>query len=316
MLAQAKKKQGFTLIELLVVIAIIGILVALLLPAVQAAREAARRMSCGNNLKQMGLALHNYHDTYQAFPPAGLYPIGATGKDWSAQARLLPYIEQGNLQDLINWGLPYDQQGNVARMKVSVFLCPSEINNRMRSDPQPSDASFSHYPINYGINLGTWFIYNPTNRQAGNGLVCPNQPTSMASILDGTSNTLAFAEVKAFTPYFRDGGNPGGVGAPPPASPAAIAGMGGSFKTDSGHTEWVDARVHQTGVTATFAPGTLVPYVSGGKVFRCRFQFVSRRKFDLESNVRRRHLAQLPFRWRQHFPGRWLGAVRRENDRP
>jgi hypothetical protein len=83
-------------------------------------------------------------------------------------------------------------------------------------------------------------------------------------VIDGTTNTLAFAEVKAFTPYLRDGGNPAGLGVPPVTSPAAVAAMGGSFKADSGHTEWVDGRVHQTGVTTCFVPNTVVPYTNSG----------------------------------------------------
>lgn len=271
MLAQQSRKKGFTLVELLVVIAIIGILVALLLPAVQAAREAARRISCTNNLKQMGLALHNYHDTYSAFPPGGFYPYGATGDSWSVQARLLPFLEQANLQDLINWGLTYDDQGFVCGTKVPVYLCPSEVNRNTRSDPQPNDPNLQMAPISYGVNVGTWFVYDPNTRTGGDGLVYPNGQTNMASVLDGTSNTLAFAEVKTWNPYLRDSANPGALGAAPPAFPAAVAGLGGSFKTNSGHTEWVDGRVHQTGFTATFTPGTLVPYNVSGKVFDIDF---------------------------------------------
>src|SRR5512134_2021324 len=95
----ASPRGGFTIVELLVVIAIIGVLIALLLPAVQAAREAARRTQCKNNLKQLGLALHNYHDVYTVFPPGGTYRAAAVQPaGWSIQARLLPYIEQANLQ--------------------------------------------------------------------------------------------------------------------------------------------------------------------------------------------------------------------------
>src|SRR4026208_1779818 len=98
------KRRGFTLIELLVVIAIISVLIALLLPAVQQAREAARRSQCKNNLKQIGLALHNYAGSFSASPPVSVLPAGKTSEPWSAQARLLPFIEQASLHSLIDWG--------------------------------------------------------------------------------------------------------------------------------------------------------------------------------------------------------------------
>ncbi|MFM7846060.1 MAG: DUF1559 domain-containing protein [Planctomycetota bacterium] len=268
---RGRQQAGFTLVELLVVIAIIGILVALLLPAVQAAREAARRNSCSNNLKQLGLALHNHHDTYRVFPLGGQYPVGSTGTSWSAQARLLPFMEQTNLQNLINWSLPYSAQGNVASTRVPVFLCPSEVNQRLRPDPQPSDPNFAHYPLNYAANFGTWMVFDPVNQQGGDGLLAPNYETNMASVLDGTSNTVAFAEVKAFQPYFRDGGNPNGLGVPMPLSPQQVTSWGGSFKPESGHTEWVDGHVHQTGFTATFPPNTRVPYVVNGRTLDVDF---------------------------------------------
>src|SRR5882672_7853666 len=120
--------RGFTLIELLVVIAIIGVLVALLLPAVQQAREAARRSQCKNNLKQIGLALHNYVDAFTSFPPVSVLPVGKTSEPWSAQARLLPFIEQTSLHSLIDWGASTEFTANpiVCATRVPIYLCPSE----------------------------------------------------------------------------------------------------------------------------------------------------------------------------------------------
>jgi prepilin-type N-terminal cleavage/methylation domain-containing protein/prepilin-type processing-associated H-X9-DG protein len=265
------RRDGFTLVELLVVIAIIGLLIGLLLPAVQAAREAARRMSCANNLRQIGIALHNYHDTFKVFPPAGLYRIGTSSDSFSVQARLLPFLEQENLQNLIDWSVPYGLQSQVAGTKVSTYICPSEINKQPRHDPKPHDPNFQYWVLNYGANMGVWMVFDPVRQLGGDGLIIPNQPTSMASVLDGTSNTVAFAEVKAWQPYLRDSGNPNGPGVPPPSSPSDVVLYGGSFKTNSGHTEWVDSRVHQTGFTALFPPQTVVPFTSGGTLFDVDF---------------------------------------------
>lgn len=268
---RSRSARAFTLVELLVVIAIIGILVGLLLPAVQAAREAARRMSCSNNLKQMGLALHNYHDTFGKFPPAGVYRTGVASVSWSPQARFLPQLEQANLQQLIDWNLDYNAQGRVARTRVPTYLCPSEPKDEPRPDPKPADPNYTHYPLNYAANLGEWFIFNPQTQQGGSGLFAPNGKLNMASVTDGTTNTLAFAEVKAWTPYLRDGGNPNTPNLASPTLPSVVAAYGGSFKADSGHTEWIDARVHQTGFTTTFAPNTLVAYTNGGKNYDIDF---------------------------------------------
>jgi prepilin-type N-terminal cleavage/methylation domain-containing protein len=258
------RRSAFTLVELLVVIAVIGILIGLLLPAVQAAREAARRMSCGNNVKQIGLALHVYHDAFRRLPPGGYYRRDGVSTTWSLQSRLLPFIEQGNLQNLIDWNRSYNEQGQVARVRVPVYLCPSEINDRVRPAPTPADPLFAHYPLSYGGNFGEWFVFSPVSQQGGSGLFYPNSQLSLASITDGASQTLAFAEVKAYTPYFRDGGNPSGLGYSAPTTAAAVLALGGSFQSQSGHTEWSDARIHQTGFTTTFPPNTKLLYVNGG----------------------------------------------------
>jgi prepilin-type N-terminal cleavage/methylation domain-containing protein/prepilin-type processing-associated H-X9-DG protein len=259
-------RTAFTLVELLVVIAIIGILVALLLPAVQAARAAARRMSCSSNLKQIGLAMHNYHDSNRQFPPSAILPRDATFDSWSPQARLLPFLEQEQLQDLINWNYSYKSQPEVTRTRVPIYLCPSEVGDRERPD-----GALTHYPLNYGMNLGTWFIYDPNQGHGGDGISHPNGAINFAALLDGTSHTIAFAEVKAWTPYFRDGGNPSAANMPIPSAPSQVVALGGSFKKNSGHTEWVDGRVHQSGVTGTFPPNTKVLFASGGKIYDVDF---------------------------------------------
>ncbi|GAB5406764.1 MAG: DUF1559 domain-containing protein [Aureliella sp.] len=259
-----RPRSAFTLVELLVVIAIIGILVGLLLPAVQAAREAARRMSCSNNVKQMGLALHNYHDAFRRFPAAGYYRSDQASPSWSLQARLLPQLEQTNLQNLIDWGLAYDLQSAVARTRVPVYICPSEVRDEPRPSPKATDPNFTHYPINYVGNCGEWFVYDPRSNAGGTGVFAPNGRTKMGSLTDGTSNTIAFSEVKAWTPYLRDSKSLTNSGAPTPSTPAEVVAMGGNFKTNSGHTEWVDGRVHQTGFTTVFTPNTRVLHVVDG----------------------------------------------------
>lgn len=266
-----RHRSAFTLVELLVVIAIIGILVSLLLPAVQAAREAARRMSCQNNLKQIGLALHNYHDTYRSLPPSGYYSRREPSTSWSVQARILPQIEQGNLQRLIDWRLSYREQGHVARTRVPTFICPSEINDVLRPSPKDHDPDFAYYPLNYGGNFGEWFIFNPANNRVGSGVFVPNIRQKFASVTDGLSNTLAFAEIKAFNPYLRDGLNPAGEGVASPTDPQQVVDLGGNFKQNSGHTEWVDSRIHQTGFTTTFTPNTKMLFEADGRSYDVDF---------------------------------------------
>lgn len=253
---------AFTLVELLVVIAIIGILIALLLPAVQAAREAARRSHCTNNLKQIGVGLHVFENTQRAFPSSF---GGSQGTDWSAQARILPYLEQVALHDSIDFNQPYSAAtlpdgSPLATFRVPTYLCPSEPNDEVRL----SSGNPVHYPLNYAMNLGTWFVYRPTNRQGGEGAFQPYRRLKPRDFVDGLSNTLAVAEVKTYTPYFRNAAHD-----PPtlPAVPSDVCTLGGDFKSSSGHTEWVDGRTHQTGFTTVFTPNTRVPCVQGGQEY-------------------------------------------------
>ncbi|XZE32383.1 DUF1559 domain-containing protein [Pirellulaceae bacterium SH501] len=258
-------RRAFTLVELLVVLAIIGILIGLLLPAVQAAREAARRMSCQNNLRQTGIALHNHESAQNGFPPLGDYNEFGNTVYWSLHARLLPYCEQSNLQSSIDFSKPISQQPSVAKIRVPYLICPSEPNDRER----PDGPSFIHYPLNYAANAGDWYIFQPPHDR-GTGVFVLNRWLKISEIRDGCSNTLGISEVKAFTAYLRDGGIPNAP-ALRPESPDQVSAMGGEFKSDSGHTEWVDARVHQTGFTTTFSPNTLVPHTQDGKTFDIDF---------------------------------------------
>jgi prepilin-type N-terminal cleavage/methylation domain-containing protein len=264
--ALSQSPLGFTLVELLVVIAIIGILVALLLPAIQAAREAARRMACQNNVKQIALAAHNFETAQKALPPALVY-LGSGDRrnsKWSAQARLLPYLEEENFESYIDYSSDYEvaeyHNGRLAAYRVSTYLCPSEERDIVRLD----GSTPIHYPLNYGLNRGVWRVFDPTARLAEEGAIQPNEGTKFRLITDGTSKTLLVAEVKAYTPYYRDQS----LNQPsPPAAAGEVCGLGGSFKSDSGHTEWVDGRVHQSGFTATFAPNTRVDCAASGQSY-------------------------------------------------
>ena len=282
--ATRSRPVGFTLIELLVVIGIIGLLIGLLLPAIQFAREAARRSQCSNNLRQIGVALANYQSAMGRFPPVTVVPTDRTFQPWSAQARLLPYLEEVNLANLIDWKQSPQFTGNplAAKTRVDVYLCPSEVNDRERPDPQSGDPNFTHYPLNYAANMGTWMVWDPNTRQGGGGSFSPNSNHRTASFRDGTSTTLAFAEVKTFSPHLRDSGNPPAFGIPIPSSPGVVVGYGGSL-VQTGHTEWVCGRTNHIGFTTVFTPNTLVNFLSAGTTYDV--DFISRREGGSMSQV-------------------------------
>ncbi len=195
-----RRRSAFTLIELLVVIAIIGVLIALLLPAVQAAREAARRAQCTNNLKQIGLALHNYASASQDSFPWNMAPGGADtdgGRGWSGQALMLPFMEQGSVFNSLNfsfglrWVLSFNNdtptgaydpiQSTGITTTIDAFLCPSDGGGVGRN--------------NYMASNGTNFDWHSRPQGAG-ALVRPTTagPSRIAAILDGTSSTVAYSE--------------------------------------------------------------------------------------------------------------------------
>ncbi len=257
-----RSRPAFTLIELLVVIAIIAVLIALLLPAVQSAREAARRAQCTNNLKQVGLALHNYLGVHNTFPPVVVLPRNRTTQPWSGLTRLLPHLEQTNLYNAINWGRDFEFTVNatLASTRVAAFMCPSEVKDEKRVTP-----TLVYYPNNYAFNQGTWFVYDPPSDQVGDGAFEPNRAFSAAGITDGLSNTLGMSEVKAYQPNYWDGGNPSTLGVAAPVTPADLgAFLGGTFDSN-GHTEWVEGDVHEVGFTTTFTPNARVMANVGGQ---------------------------------------------------
>lgn len=186
-MASRRRRAGFTLIELLVVIAIIAILIALLLPAVQQAREAARRTQCKNHLKQIGLAIHNYHDVYLCMPMAD---VDGTVNPVSAHARILPFMDQVPLYNEVNFNVPYDHANNsvVRNKELAVYRCPS--------DPTTLPASIGGRN-NYYWNAGSGIVMYATGtsgQPAPNGVIYHNSKIPFAKVTDGLSNTAAMSE--------------------------------------------------------------------------------------------------------------------------
>lgn len=249
------RRRGFTLVELLVVIAIIGILIALLLPAVQAAREAARRMQCQNNLKQMGLTLHNYHSALGSYPPLFIYDearvfgtgvYAANGPDptaWYTNAiwMLLPYMEGAQVANLYNKSkLWYDNLPQAAQSVIPTFYCPSNAHANQISDADPPGAYFKTLGlsigtifglIDYGFSKGvtdTW-CWNKTGGSiplTEKGMFGVNWVTKERDIRDGLSNTFAMGEA-AQGPQWRltlNPWTPAEQTTPPPAIAAQTYG--------------------------------------------------------------------------------------------
>jgi len=239
------RQRGFTLIELLVVIAIIGVLIALLLPAVQAAREAARRSQCVNNLKQIGLAIHNYHQANDSLPPAGevysneyaVYGWTPGPQNFSMNVRLLPFLEQTNAFNSVNFAVSaiwnvgnasvidgFSINFSIRATKIASYVCPSDTNEPGTGDPQIPNTSYHN---NCGLNRynTSWRSSGPSYYQGHDGGL--QQTRNFASITDGLSNTAMYSEyVKGRALMLTDGPHmtytiPGGVTTFPQGDPDA-----------------------------------------------------------------------------------------------
>jgi prepilin-type N-terminal cleavage/methylation domain-containing protein/prepilin-type processing-associated H-X9-DG protein len=260
--------RGFTLIELLVVIAIIAVLIALLLPAVQSAREAARRIQCTNNLKQIGLALHNYENANGALPPCYIEvfatPTSTTSyykSEWSVIARISPFLELGPTYSAINFTLTYDDPQNttVSSVSIAVLNCPSE----QQPVSLPDGHGNNEGTMSYGNLEGDWYVWwlsGPQNRSA----FSPNFSRRLAQFTDGLSNTMLFGETQISHYQLRKCGSNGGM---TPSSfpdtsqsPALIQSLAPPVCTETAaaHQKWANGKVFFNGLTTALTPNTKV----------------------------------------------------------
>jgi prepilin-type N-terminal cleavage/methylation domain-containing protein/prepilin-type processing-associated H-X9-DG protein len=274
---KVNSRRGFTLIELLVVIAIIAVLIGLLLPAVQAAREASRRIACVNNIKQLGLAVHQYVDTNGVLPPSmvlsGSGTTVAWSNGWSIQMRILPGLEQTATFNSMNFSIPFQNHENTTAtgQVIGAFLCPSEVNTQVKSHQTFGDVGIN----NYGWCMGDWFVWGSFSGPSPNrSALGPNQSRRWASFSDGLSPTLLLAEVKSYQVHLRDCGGLSLINDPNniPSSNADPLQVAPEYTTGNcgvnpgGHAEWVDGGVHHTGFTTAWPPNKRTPGGPGGSI--------------------------------------------------
>ena len=258
------RRRGFTLIELLVVIAIIAVLIALLLPAVQSAREAARRIQCVNNLKQLGLAVMNYESSNNALPPqqTGIW-VGTAQPtmytSWGVTARLAPYMEAGPMYNAMNFTLKYSDATNttVSYLQIKFLICPSEPNTN------PPDLTKPFGVSNYGWNEGDWYVFGGGGAPPNRAPFFVNTSRTFAAFTDGLSNTIFSAEVKANQPLYKSCATPAGISpASYPSVANSVAFIQANYtngcKADIGHVKWSIGSACYDGFTTALPPNSKV----------------------------------------------------------
>ena len=266
-------------------IAIIAVLIALLLPSVQAAREAARRMQCVNNLKQLGLAIHNYESTNGALPPQMVLSFtGAGAVSWKSTWKGLhlgsmPFLELGSLFNTINYTNKVSDASNATAIGVQIktFLCPSEVNQQAFVSTSATTGLTTTYGVsNYAWNVGTWYSFGGYASQTPTaGAIGSNLSRPFSSFTDGLSNSLLASEVKTYTASYHDcgtvpNGAPTGATAYPDvptvlasvyAAPTAgcKAATGPAGLPGGGHSHWSNGNSFYDGFTTALPPNTRSP---------------------------------------------------------
>lgn len=271
-----RRASGFTLIELMVVIAIIALLIGLLLPAVQAAREAARRVQCIGNMKQIGLAIHQYEQANGGFPPSAIVVNTSTpgvlwASDFGPFARILPHLEESATYAAYNLTVAYGDPSNLTAtaQSIATYLCPSEVRN-----DKITDVSFGYTGwTNYGFCLGDWFVWaGPNGGPITRSAFGPNLSRHFADIVDGTSQTIFVSEVKNYTPTVWDCGrlsqvnNPNNIPSPHVDPKTIVPEYAAPSRCKfflNGHTQWSEIAVHHIGMTTAWPPNKKTPGNTG-----------------------------------------------------
>jgi len=261
-------KTGFSLIELMVVVTILGLMMALLLPALQSAREAARRIQCTSNLKQLGLGLQQYETNYGVFPPSMV--LSGNGNTttwvggWSVNGRILSFMEQNTLFNAVNFFTNQTSPLNltVTGLSIGVFVCPSEVN------PQSYDASFGSSAVStVGWCMGDWYVWGGFGALPNRTAFGPNLSRRAADFRDGLSSTLMASEVRshqfdqtncAVLASMNSPSAPLSPDVPPTAVTPQVGSDGTCILSAAGHVSWADGSVAQSGMTTAWAPNTKV----------------------------------------------------------